>query len=137
MPLRTRIYILFTNHKDSTLMDVLQKYGSLRRFIADSYSPTTQQAVDRALLYAEEKMQGYTRYDGTPMLDHDVAVAEIVARELGLGRNSTVAAILHDIIRIANKERPEEVEPLSVEIREQFGEPVLGIIMGLCKISNI
>lgn len=118
-------------------MDVLQKYDSLRRFIAESYSPTTQQAVDSALLYAEEKMQGYTRYDGTPMLDHDVAVAEIVARELGLGRNSTVAAILHDIIRIANKERPEEVEPLSVEIREQFGEPVLGIIMGLCKISNI
>ena len=118
-------------------MDVLQKYGSLRRFIADSYSPTTQQAVDRALLYAEEKMQGYTRYDGTPMLDHDVAVAEIVSRELGLGRNSTVAAILHDVIRIANKERPEEVEPLSHEIREQFGEPVLGIIVGLCKISNI
>ena len=118
-------------------MDVLQKYGSLRRFIADSYSPTTQQAVDSALLYAEEKMRGYTRYDGTPMLDHDVAVAEIVSRELGLGRNSTVAAILHDVIRIANKERPESVEPLSREIREQFGEPVLGIIVGLCKISNI
>ena len=118
-------------------MDVLQKYGSLRRFIADSYSPITQQAVDSALLYAEEKMRGYTRYDGTPMLDHDVAVAEIVSRELGLGRNSTVAAILHDVIRIANKERPEEVEPLSHEIRERFGEPVLGIIVGLCKISNI
>ena len=118
-------------------MDVLQKYGSLRRFIADSYSPITQQAVDSALLYAEEKMRGYTRYDGTPMLDHDVAVAEIVSRELGLGRNSTVAAILHDVIRIANKERPEEVEPLSIEIRERFGEPVLGIIVGLCKISNI
>ena len=118
-------------------MDVLQKYGSLRRFIADSYSPITQQAVDSALLYAEEKMCGYTRYDGTPMLDHDVAVAEIVSRELGLGRNSTVAAILHDVIRIANKERPEEVEPLSIEIRERFGEPVLGIIVGLCKISNI
>ena len=137
MPSPTRIYTLFTNHKDSTLMDVLQKYGSLRRFIADSYSPTTQQAVDSALLYAEEKMRGYTRYDGTPMLDHDVAVAEIVSRELGLGRNSTVAAILHDVIRIANKERPEEVEPLSIEIRERFGEPVLGIIVGLCKISNI
>ena len=79
-------------------MDVLQKYGSLRRFIADSYSPTTQQAVDSALLYAEEKMRGYARYDGTPMLDHDVAVAEIVSRELGLGRNSTVAAILGTIL---------------------------------------
>ena len=118
-------------------MDVLQKYGSLRRFIAESYSAKTQEDVDNALLYAREKMQGYARYDGTPLMDHDVAVAEIVARELGLGRNSIVAAILHDIIRIANKERPEEVEPLSLDIRERFGEPVIGIIMGLCKISNI
>ena len=118
-------------------MDVLQKYGSLRRYIAESYSTKTQEDVDNALLYACEKMQGYTRYNGTPLLDHDVAVAEIVARELGLGRNSIVAAILHDIIRIANKERADEVEPLSLEIRERFGEPVIGIIMGLCKISNI
>ena len=118
-------------------MDVLQKYGSLRRHIAESYSTKTQEDVDNALLYARDKMQGYTRYNGTPLLDHDVAVAEIVARELGLGRNSIVAAILHDIIRIANKERADEVEPLSLEIRERFGEPVIGIIMGLCKISNI
>ena len=61
-------------------MDVLQKYGSLRRFIAESYSTTTQEQVDKALVYAHAKMQGYTRYDGTPLLDHDVAVAEIVSR---------------------------------------------------------
>ena len=118
-------------------MDVLQKYNSLRRYLAENYSPETQQCVDRALLYAAERMSQYTRYNGTPMLDHDVAVAEIATREIGLGRNSTVAAILHDVLRIANKERPEEVDALSREIREQFGAPVLGIIVGLCKISNI
>ena len=118
-------------------MDVLQKYNSLRRYLAENYSPETQQCVDRALLYAAERMSQYTRYNGTPLLDHDVAVAEIATREIGLGRNSTVAAILHDVLRIASKERPEEVDALSREIREQFGAPVLGIIVGLCKISNI
>ncbi len=118
-------------------MDVLQKYSSLRRYMAENYSETTQQSVDKALVYAAEHMSEYIRYNGTPMLDHDVAVADIVAREIGLGRNSTVAAILHDVLRIANKERPEDVDALSREIREQFGEPVLGIIVGLCKISNI
>ena len=118
-------------------MDVLQKYNSLRRYLAENYSVTTQQCVDKALLYAAERMNGYMRYNGTPLLDHDVAVAEIATREIGLGRNSTVAAILHDVLRIANKERPEEVDALSREIREQFGAPVLGIIVGLCKISNI
>ena len=66
-----------------------------------------------------------------------MAVAEIATREIGLGRNSTVAAILHDILRIASQEHPEQVDALSREIREQFGDPVLGIIVGLCKISNI
>ncbi|MBR5138216.1 MAG: bifunctional (p)ppGpp synthetase/guanosine-3',5'-bis(diphosphate) 3'-pyrophosphohydrolase [Alistipes sp.] len=118
-------------------MDVLQRYDSLRRYLAENYSPTTQQCVDKALIFAAERMSQYSRYNGTPLLDHDVAVAEIATREIGLGRNSTVAAILHDILRIASQEHPEQVDALSREIREQFGDPVLGIIVGLCKISNI
>ena len=117
--------------------DVLKRYGSLRSAVAATFSPTTQECVDKALIFAEERMRDYNRYDGTPLFDHDVAVAEIVAKEIGLGRNSVVASILHDVIRIANKERPDEVESLSRTIREEFGEAVLGIIVGLCKISNI
>ena len=117
--------------------EVLKRYGSLRNIVASTFSPTTQECVDKALIFAEERMRGYNRYDGTPLFDHDVAVAEIVAKEIGLGRNSVVASILHDIMRIANKERPDEVDALSRIIREEFGEAVLGIIVGLCKISNI
>ena len=117
--------------------DVLKKYGSLRNYVAATFSQATQESVDKALIFAEARMRDYNRYDGTPLFDHDVAVAEIVAKEIGLGRNSMVASILHDVMRIANKEHPEEVDALSRTIREEFGEPVLGIIVGLCKISNI
>ena len=115
----------------------LTRYGRLRNFVSENFSPTTQALVDKALSYASERMQGYMRYDGTPLLDHDVAVGEIVVREIGLGRNSLIAAILHDVMRICNVEHPEQVEQLSAEIRQEFGEEVLGIIVGLCKISNI
>lgn len=118
-------------------MDVLNRYESLRRFVRENFSPTTQELVDKALLFAADYMQGYMRYDGTPMLDHDMAVAEIVAKEIGLGRNSTVAAVLHDVMRIASNEHPESVEELSRTIRTDFGDEVLGIIVGLCNISNI
>ena len=118
-------------------MDALTRYFSFREFIARTFSPATQQAVDKALVFAAEKMEQYSRYNGRPLLDHDVAVGEIVAREIGLGRNSTVASILHDVMRIAVKEHPETVEELTRQVREEFGEPVLGIIVGLCKISNI
>ena len=115
----------------------LTRYRRLRNFVCENFSPTTQALVDKALSYASERMQGYMRYDGTPLLDHDVAVGEIVVREIGLGRNSLIAAILHDVMRICNVEHPEQVEQLSAEIRQEFGEEVLGIIVGLCKISNI
>ena len=117
-------------------MEVLKRYGALRNFVRDTFSTTTQELVDKALQFAAEQMLGYMRYDGVPMLDHDVAVAEIVAKEIGLGRNSTVASILHDVMRIASKERPESVDELSITIRKEFGDEVLGIIVGLCKISN-
>ena len=115
----------------------LTRYGKLHNFVQENFSATTQALVDKALSYASERMQGYMRYDGTPLLDHDVAVGEIVVREIGLGRNSLIAAILHDVMRICNAEHPEQVEQLSAEIRQEFGEEVLGIIVGLCKISNI
>ena len=118
-------------------MEYLSRYNYLREFVRSSYSETTCEAVDKALLFAGERMEGYLRYDGKPLFDHDVAVAMIVAKEIGLGRNSTVAAILHDVMRIASQQQPESVEQLSAEIREAFGEQVLGIIVGLCKISNI
>ena len=68
------------------IMDVLTRYESLRRFVRESFSPTTQELIDKALTFTADYMQGTMRYDGTPMMDHDVAVAEIVAKEIGLGR---------------------------------------------------
>lgn len=118
-------------------MDALTRYQSFREFVARTFSVTTQQAVDKALVFAAEKMEQYSRYNGRPLLDHDVAVGEIVAREIGLGRNSTVAAILHDVMRIAVKEQPDKVDELTRTVKAEFGEQVLGIIVGLCKISNI
>ena len=132
-----RYCILSVNPKKEVTMDLKSRYESLCKFTQETFSQTTCSLVEKALHFAAERMEGYSRYDGTPLLDHDVAVAEIVAREIGLGRNSTIASILHDVLRIANKEHPETVDSLSHEIRQEFGDQVLGIIVGLCKISNI
>ena len=116
---------------------VLNRYNDFREYVALNYSITTQEMVDRAILFAAERMDGVTRYDGSPMLDHDMGVARIVAEEIGLGRNSIVGSIIHDVVRIAVQEHPDEVEELSAIIRQEFGEEVLGITLALSKISNI
>ncbi|MBP3456079.1 MAG: bifunctional (p)ppGpp synthetase/guanosine-3',5'-bis(diphosphate) 3'-pyrophosphohydrolase [Alistipes sp.] len=115
----------------------MERYNDFREVIASQFSAETQQMVDHALVFTAERMQPYQRYDGTPMMDHDVAVARIVVEEIGLGRNSAIASILHDVMRITNREHPEQVPELSAAIRDNYGDQVLGIIVGLCKISDI
>lgn len=115
----------------------MERYKEFRELIASQFSDQTQKMVDHALAFTAERMQPYERYDGTPMMDHDVSVARIVVEEIGLGRNSTIASILHDVMRITNRERPDEVAELSTTIRNNYGDEVLGIIVGLCKISDI
>ncbi|WP_418982242.1 RelA/SpoT family protein [Alistipes sp.] len=118
-------------------MDFL-RYEKLRSLVRASCSEQTQRLVDEALAYADEKLGGLTRYDGGPLLDHAAAVAAIVLSEIGLGRNSTVASILHDVVRLAHKQLPaEELLALTTDIRARFGEEVVGITVSLANISQL
>ena len=100
-------------------MNLFERYSKLREAVRNQFSTTTQGLVDKALQFAEERMGDLVRYDGTPMLDHAVEVAHIVATEVGLGRNSTVASILHDVVRIeAKKDDEAGLEALLNTIRK-------------------
>ena len=118
---------------DSTL----QRYNTLRQVVASNYSLRTQQMVDHALIFAAEHLASEVRYDSTPLLDHSVGVARIVIEEIGLGRNSTIAAIIHDVVRIAIQRHSPELDSIAATIRNEYGEEVLGIAVALCKISDI
>lgn len=114
------------------------RYEKLRSLVRSNFSQETQRLVDEALDFAATRLAGLARYDGSPLLDHAVAVAEIVISEVGLGRNSTVSAILHDVVRLAHKQLPaEEFLQLTQEIQVQFGEQVVGITVGLSNISEL
>ena len=68
------------------------RYEKLRTLVRANFSEQTQHLVDEALEYADAKLAGLVRYDGSPLMDHAVAVASIVISEVGLGRNSAAAA---------------------------------------------
>lgn len=114
------------------------RYNSFRELVAANFSETTRCLSDEALSYMLLNLEGRTRYDGTPLADHSVAVARIVITEIGLGRNSTVASLLHDVVRIAHKELPaEEFLGKMAELREKFGDEVVGITLALSNISQL
>ena len=119
--------------------EILDRYIGLRQVVSSTFSEHTQTMVTSALCFASRELEafGALRYDYSPMLDHGAAVARIVAEEIGLGRNSTIAAIVHDVVRIAVQDHPERLEELSATIRNDYGEEVLGIALALSKISDI
>ena len=117
----------------------LDRYNDFRKLVANTFSVHSTEMVDSALCFAAEALEGFgaRRYDNNPMLDHGVAVARIVVEEIGLGRNSTIAAIVHDVVRIATQHHSERLEEYCATIRRDYGEEVLGIALALCKISDI
>ena len=116
---------------------MIERYDIFRKYVRENFSQTTQQMTDKALEYAAAKLDGKVRYDGSPLLDHAVQVALIAIQEIGLGRNSAVAAIIHDVVRIADKQKDKSLIELLEEIRTLFGEQVVGITVGLANISSI
>ena len=119
--------------------NILDRYNELRNSVANAFSENSARMVDSALCFAAEQLEafGAVRYDNNPMLDHGAAVAKIVVDEIGLGRNSTIAAIVHDVVRIASQHHLDRLDEISTTIRKEYGDEVLGIAIALCKISDI
>lgn len=103
-----------------------------REFLArckDSYSEHSVSMIRDAIALAEEKLAGRKRYNGMPLLDHSVNTAMIVVSEIGLGRNSVISTLLHDVVRLGLM--------ISAEAGQLYGAACADIIDGMTNISGI
>lgn len=76
--------------------------------------------VQRAYELAEEAHRPQRRKSGEPYILHPIAVAMIVANEIGLGASPICAALLHDVV--------EDTDYTVKDIRERFGEDVAMLV---------
>ena len=93
------------------------------------FDEETYETVCEVLWLAADRLKGMTRHDGTPFIVHSINTATIVIREVGLGRNSTISTLLHDVVRL---------QLMDVHrIGSRFGQQCVGILQGLCNISDV
>lgn len=95
----------------------------------DNFSAASYNDIRRAMHTAVRALAGQKRYDGTPLVFHSVKTARIVADEIGLGRNSVVAALLHDVARTGMM-TPDDID-------KAYGHECAAIIRGLNNISEV
>jgi len=87
-----------------------------------------REAIERAFAFACERHADQRRRSGEDFIIHPVEVAKICAG-LRLDTDTLCAALLHDTV--------EDTSASLVQVRDQFGEPVAGLVDGVTKLTGI
>jgi len=84
--------------------------------------------MEKALKFATEKHEGRKRFSGEDYIIHPYQVAKILA-DLKADDTTVVCGFLHDCL--------DDTDTSEKEIKDNFGESVLKILVGVSKINDI
>lgn len=109
--------------------EITKRYKDLLKGTYEILSRKDKELIRSAFEIAVEAHSSQRRKTGEPYIFHPIAVAKIVAYEIGLGATSIAAALLHDVV--------EDSEYTLEDIERLFGETIARIVNGLTKISKL
>lgn len=109
--------------------EIAKEYKELLKISYRTLSAADKKLIRSAFDVAVDAHKNQRRKSGEAYIFHPIAVAKIVASEIGLGATSIIAALLHDVV--------EDTEYGLADIEQMFGEAVARIVDGLTKISAL
>jgi len=109
--------------------EILNRYRGLLRSSRRKFDDDDKKMIRKAFNVAVEAHKDARRKSGEPYIYHPIAVARIVAEEIGLGATAITCALLHDVV--------EDTDISLKDIEGMFGKKVASIIDGLTKISGV
>ena len=108
---------------------IAHEYKELLRISYQTLTPEDKKLIRKAFDVAMDAHKDQRRRSGEAYFFHPIAVAKIVASEIGLGATAIAAALLHDVV---------EDTPITIEdIEKMFGAKVAQLVEGLTKISKV
>ena len=109
--------------------EILRRYKRLIEVWHTRKETQDKWEVRKAFRVAADAHKDMRRKSGEPFIMHPLEVATIAAGNLGLGRTSIIAALLHDTV--------EDTDLTLEDVEGMFGDKVARIIDGLTKIEGI
>lgn len=109
--------------------EIAHQYKELLRISYQTLSDEDKKLIRHAFDVAVDAHKDQRRKSGEAYIFHPIAVAKIVASEIGLDATSIAAALLHDVV----EDTPYTLE----DIERMFGKTVARIVDGLTKISHL
>ena len=108
---------------------IAKQYKELLRISYQSLSVADKKLIRLAFDTAVDAHSDQRRKSGEAYIFHPIAVAKIVASEIGLDAASIAAALLHDVVEDTSYTLPD--------IERMFGSVVAKIVDGLTKIAHL
>jgi len=109
--------------------EITKQYKELLRISYQHLSDDDKKLIRAAFEVAVDAHKDQRRKSGEAYVFHPIAVAKIVASEIGLDATSIASALLHDVV--------EDTEYTLDDIERMFGETIARIVDGLTKIAHL
>ena len=109
--------------------EIAKQYKQLLKISYQTLSKDDKKLIRMAFDIAVDAHKEQRRKSGEAYVFHPIAVAKIVAAEIGLDATSIAAALLHDVV--------EDTAYNLADIEQLFGPTVTRIVHGLTKISHL
>jgi len=106
-----------------------KEYKELLKISYRTLTKDDKKLIRSAFDVAMDAHKEQRRKSGEAYIFHPIAVAKIVASEIGLDATSIAAALLHDVV--------EDTAYTLADLEQLFGETVARIVDGLTKISKM
>lgn len=109
---------------------ITKAYKELLRVSYTTLTIEDKKLIRKAFEVAVDGHKNQRRKSGEAYIFHPIAVAKIVAQEIGLDATSIASALLHDVVEDSPDYDIEDIE-------KQFGKTIATIVDGLTKISSM
>mgnify|MGYP003412139738 CR=1 FL=1 len=108
---------------------IAREYKELLSISYQTLNDDEKKLIRKAFDVAVDAHKDQRRKSGEAYIFHPIAVAKIVASEIGLGPTSIAAALMHDVV--------EDTDITVEDIEKMFNPKIAKIVEGLTKISKL
>ncbi|MEP0733452.1 MAG: HD domain-containing protein, partial [Nonlabens ulvanivorans] len=108
---------------------IAKGYKDLLKISYQMLTDEDKKLIRKAFDIAVEAHAPQRRKSGEAYIFHPIAVAKIVAKQIGLDATAIAAALLHDVV--------EDTKYTLSDIEQLFGETIARIVDGLTKIAHL
>lgn len=108
---------------------IAKEYKELLRISYQSLTTDDKKLIRKAFDIAVEAHKDQRRKSGEAYIFHPIAVAKIVASQIGLGSTGIASALLHDVV--------EDTDITISDIEKMFNPKIAKIVEGLTKIPKV